>query len=95
MRAAAVVTGVLGAGCALVFAAAALTATMFPNGTVVNASWTGPWVERGWAVGGGAVPMPMPAVEPMFVKGGIDLAEEDVVPFDTVDGAEPAPDPVP
>lgn len=61
MRAGLLVTGVLGAGTVLVFVAAALTASLFPGGTVVNPTWNGGgvWVERGWGV---AVPAPMPVV---------------------------------
>lgn len=54
-----IVTAVLGLGTAIVFGAAALTATLFPNGSTVALSWMG----GGWAKGGGiAVPVPAPAV---------------------------------
>jgi len=49
MRRILICTGVLGGGTALVFALAALTATLFPHGTVVQGQW-GPW-------GGGVVPL--------------------------------------
>ena len=92
---AALVTGVLGLGTALVFALAAATATLFPNGTVVNQAWGGMWRnDVGWDV---AVPepMPMPAVEidPTLVDPGI-IVEEDgfqALPGDTVGGATEGP----
>ena len=61
MRAAAIVTGVLGLGTAAVFAVAALTATLFPNGTVVGSGWN-PMMERGWAGVEPAMPVPAPFV---------------------------------
>jgi hypothetical protein len=66
-----IVAGVLGTGTAVVFAVAALTATMFPNGTVVSSSWNGGgWVKQGF--GGVAVPVPAPAIEvaPFVVDDG-------------------------
>jgi hypothetical protein len=59
-----------------VFALAALTATLFPNGTVVRTNWNGPWVERGWGIGGGIAPVPMPVPFPAMPEPGI--VEEDV-----------------
>ena len=52
-----VVTGVLGAGCVVVFALAALAATLFPDGTMVNAGWNGSWGK-----GGMIAPMAVPAM---------------------------------
>jgi hypothetical protein len=64
MQRALIVTGVLGFGTALVFAAAALTAMLFPNGTQVNAGWNGP-VFMDKAVGPGVMmPAPVPVVVP-------------------------------
>ena len=80
MRAGLVVTGVLGLGTAVVFAFAALTATLFPNGTVVA---TNPWgnpMMRNWAGGDLAVPMPAPA---------IDVAPD--VLIETTDGVKTLP----
>jgi hypothetical protein len=57
MRRILICSGVLGVGTALVFAAAALTATLFPNGTLVSSGWNGGM--RGWDVA-------MPAPAPMF-----------------------------
>jgi hypothetical protein len=58
MRAAVIVSGVLGAGCAIVFAAAALTATLFPNGTLVSGGWNGnAGFDKGFR-GGMAAPVP-------------------------------------
>ena len=74
MRAGLLVTGVLGAGTALVFAAAALTATLFPNGTVVTTQWNGGWGGGpcfdcgGWEV---PAPMPMPMPGGGFVEGDV------------------------
>jgi hypothetical protein len=82
------VASILGLGTALVFGAAAITATLFPNGAVVNAAWNGgPVMRGGWD--GGVVPVPapipMPAVEaPMRVGGGV---RED----NTLQGPEPLP----
>jgi hypothetical protein len=60
MHRAVVVSGVLGLGTAIVFGAAALAATMFPNGGTVNMGWGGGMmVEKGIAV---PAPMPVPAV---------------------------------
>jgi hypothetical protein len=98
-----IVTGVLGAGTAVVFAIAALTATLFPNGTVVSSGWNGgAWMAKdGW--GGGAVPMPvpMPAVEaPMRLDDGFAApnAGFEALPGDvviTVDGEPEAIEPAP
>jgi hypothetical protein len=63
MRAGLVVSGVLGAGTAVVFVLAALTATLFPNGTVVSSGMNGMMIDRGWAGGGVAIPMPAPAMD--------------------------------
>ena len=67
MHRALVVSGVLGLGTAIVFGAAALTATLFPNGGTVNMAWGGNvGFEKGIAM---PAPMPMPAV-------GVDVATE-------------------
>jgi hypothetical protein len=66
MRAGFIVSGVLGIGTVLVFAAAALVSTMFPNGATVAAGWNG---NMGWGKGGMAVPMPVPAPG-VVVDGG-------------------------
>lgn len=58
MQRAFVVSGVLGLGTAIVFGAAALAATLFPNGGTVNMGWNGGGVfDKGIAV---PAPMPMP-----------------------------------
>jgi hypothetical protein len=105
MRAGVLVTGILGLGTALVFAAAALTATMFPNGTIVNAGWNGgPLVRGGWG-GGVAVPMPAPGMiegfdgdsvivdDGLFRADGGIVVEEGFVPLpgDVVDEDPAAP----
>ena len=66
MRPILIVSGVLGGGTALVFAAAGLVATLFPNGTLVNAS---PW-NNGAVFAKGGVAMPMPAPMPVIVDDG-------------------------
>lgn len=55
MRAGILVTTVLAGGTVLVFAAAALTASLFPSGTVVNSPWGAGW-SGGWR---GPEPVPM------------------------------------
>ncbi len=47
MRRILIVTGVLGGGTALTFAAAILAANIFPNGTTVAAGWSGKGVDAG------------------------------------------------
>jgi len=88
-----VVTAVLGIGTVLVFAAAALTATLFPNGTLVNAGWNGGmWGGKGWDV---AVPQPAPNVlevapvpaDPTLVDPGIVVGGGSrALPGDTTGG---------
>jgi hypothetical protein len=98
-----VVTAVLGIGTALVFGAAALTATLFPNGTTVAAGWNGGWMTKE------AIPVPAPAIEvaPLGVddsgifvdrSGGIVVTREfKALPGDTTFSepwpATPAPAP--
>jgi hypothetical protein len=71
MRRILICTGILGGGTALTFAAAALTATMFPDGAVLPANTNVMFAKPGmvWAGGGGmiqidvaqpAMPVPMP-----------------------------------
>ena len=64
MRPILIVSGVLGGGSALVFAIAALVATLFPTGTLVASN---PWNGGVFMKGGVAVPMPAP---PVIVNGG-------------------------
>jgi hypothetical protein len=70
MRRILICSGVLGGGTAIVFALAALTATLFPGGTVLGTGWNGPWLDlrAGW--GGVPIPAPImleaPAVDPEF-----------------------------
>jgi hypothetical protein len=100
-----IVTAVLGLGTALVFGAAALTATLFPNGTMVASGWSGGWMTRE------AIPVPAPAVQimPMVIgdsgnavdgSGGIVVAPDfKALPGDTTGGGAwtetPAPVPAP
>ena len=68
MQRAVIVSGVLGLGSVLVFAAA-LAAALFPNGGTVNAGW------NSWGgIGGGRIvaPAPMPAIEPGIIDDGKD-----------------------
>jgi hypothetical protein len=71
MRRILICSGVLGGGTALVFALAALTATLFPHGTLVQNQW------GGW---GGPVMMddvrPMPAIQAPDVFLGEDGFDE-------------------
>jgi len=67
MRDAAVVGGVLGAGCAVVFALAALASMLFPNGTLVSPGF--------WGGGKIMVDQAMPAVEPAILDVPADGAE--------------------
>lgn len=62
MRRILVCTGVLGGGTAIVFALAALTATLFPTGTSVSSTWNG-FAQRqlDWVT---------PEVRPAAVFGG-------------------------
>ncbi len=102
-----IVTAVLGLGTALVFGAAALTATLFPNGTMVASGWSGGWMTKE------AVPVPMPAIQvapmPMVIddsgnvgggSGGIVVTQDfKALPGDTTGGGTwpetPAPVPAP
>lgn len=104
MRAGVIVTGVLGLGTALVFAIAALTSTLFPNGTVVGGGMNGMMVERGFVGGGIAVPVPAPAIDiapdvNVRVDPGIVAPNDfkalpgDVVVTDNANGVELAPAP--
>jgi hypothetical protein len=103
MRAGAIVTGILGLGTALVFALAALTASLFPSGTVVGGGWN-QMMERGWAGGGVGMPVPAPMVleEDVNVRLGDGFAVPsedfeplpgDIVVTDDANGVEPAPVP--
>lgn len=87
------VAAVLGLGTAVVFGAAALTATLFPTGATVPAGWGG----SGWGVKGGdiavpaPVPVPVPAIEPgLGVDDGIAVPDANFQPLPgdtvTVDG---------
>lgn len=61
-----ITSGVLGLGTALVFAAAALTATLFPNGPMVAAGMNEMWMgNRGGVMMGVGKPVPMP-MPPVF-----------------------------
>ena len=78
MREAAVVTGVLGAGTAFVFAAAAVVSTLFPSGALVPSGWNGGCMDcGGWGKPGVGVPIPMP----MPVPGIQGIPEKGVVIF--------------
>jgi hypothetical protein len=80
-----IVGGVLGFGSALVFAVAALTAAVFPNGTLVNGGWGASWaIERG--VGIDAVPVPM---QPQMVVDEGKNLEVPAVEVDFPDATAP------
>lgn len=104
MRAGIIVTGVLGLGTALVFAIAALTSTLFPNGTVVGSGMNGMMVERQFGRGGIAVPVPAPAIDirpdvNIGVDPGIEVPNDvrtlpgDIVVPDPATGVEAVPTP--
>jgi hypothetical protein len=98
MRQALIVSGVLGGGTALVFAAAAVMASLFPTGTMIPAGWNGAW-GGGWEKGGIAVPMPAPLVVPAdggrldAIGGAIVVQEPSAV--ETPPGDVPADEPGP
>ena len=90
MRAGVIVTAVLGLGTIIVFVAAAMTATLFPNGTMVGAGFNG----GAWGKGRIAVPVPMPVPvnggDPTLVDPAPDLTDEplDALPVVTDAGAD-------
>jgi hypothetical protein len=71
MQRVAIVSGTLGLGTALVFAAAVLASALFPNGGTVQVGWNGGGWEKGIAI---PEPMPAPAIQPGVIvdegKGG-------------------------
>lgn len=88
MQRALIASGVLGLGTALVFGAAALTASLFPNGPTVAAGFNGSdMMFAKPAMGGMAVPMPP---QPVFAQpdvnsgGGVQVAVPDVAPLPTI-----------
>jgi len=92
MQRALIASGVLGLGTALVFGAAALTASLFPNGPTVAAGFNGS--DMMFAKPGmGAMPVPMPP-QPVFAQpdvnsgGGVQVVAPDVAPAPTT---QPAP----
>jgi hypothetical protein len=80
MRAALIVTGVLGIGTAFTFGAAAVAATLSPTGASVAAGWNGGWSSDGRLVGPGVI---------------VDGVRPQVEPDILVAVPEPATDPVP
>ena len=80
MRRVLILTGVLGGGTALTFAAAALAASLFPNGAMVqsNGFVDQGWVnEKGWIAPDEApVPVPWVEVEEEIRVGDGDLVDE-------------------
>jgi hypothetical protein len=90
MKAGLVVTGVLGTGSVLVFALAGLVATLFPNGTLVNASWNGGCLDcGGW--GGPVPPMVAPAPGVVFQGGTVSSDGTTVFPVGTDGDIAPQP----
>jgi hypothetical protein len=71
MRDVALVGGVLGAGCVVVFALAAAVSMLFPAGAMVSGGYWGggALMERSMAV-------PMPGLDPMVVEMPADAAEK-------------------
>ena len=74
MRPILIVSGVLGGGTALVFAAAAVVGTMFPTGTLVAAN---PWGDQMFVRGGPVMAAPM-APGPVIVDDGTGDWKSDV-----------------
>jgi hypothetical protein len=74
MRAGFVVSGVLGIGTVLVFGAAALVSTLFPNGATVASGWNGGVM---WGKGN-AIAVPAPGV--MLDSGGNTFVVTDPAP---------------
>ena len=74
MRAGFIVTGVLGIGTALVFAAAALVSLAFPNGSTVAAGWNGGLSTKGDLM------MPAPAPIMIDANGGGVTIQPNVAP---------------
>ena len=88
MQRALIASGVLGLGTALVFGAAAVTASLFPNGSTVAAGSTGGDVMFAKPASAMAVPMPP---QPMFAQPGVVVGggvAPDVAPAPTT---EPGP----
>ena len=69
MRDVAVVGGVLGTGCVIVFALAAAVSMLFPSGTMVSPN---PWGGKGGVFMD--APIPIPAVAPMIIEAPADGA---------------------
>jgi hypothetical protein len=70
MQRALIASGVLGLGTAIVFGAAAVTASLFPNGSTVAASFNGSdMMFAKPAMGGMAVPMPP---QPVFAQPDVN-----------------------
>ena len=78
-----ITSGVLGLGSAIVFGAAALTATLFPNGPMVAAGMSDVWIRNGVGVGGGGVMMEAPAIKaipipmPAPLPPGVEIDDGD------------------
>ncbi len=78
MRAAVIASGVLGIGTAVVFALAAVAASMFPDGGTVVSAWNG-----GKGNFGGPVPIAVPVPQPIIVgqgSGGVQVTLPDASP---------------
>ncbi len=86
MRRVLITSGALGLGTALVFGAAALTATLFPNGATVAANMNNVMIGVGKPMiqGGFAAPAPVMAVPGVVVDDGSGVAPPVI---------EPAPSP--
>lgn len=88
MRAGLQVGSVLGLGTALVFAAAALAATLFPTGTIVNQGWNGGVVPLRGEIQVMGVPLPGGALaKPGAMDGDVVIVDRlPALPGDTVGG---------
>jgi hypothetical protein len=89
MRRILVLTGVLGGGTAVVFALAALTSALFPNGTTVTSTWgasVGIRQQMNWVNTQVAPAEDVPAVFRSATEGGVPIGGSMVVADDGTAG---------
>jgi hypothetical protein len=77
MRSVVIVSGVLGVGTAVVFALAAVAASMFPDGGSVMSGWNGGGRDFGMRAGPIAVPQPIVVGQG---SGGMEITVPDSPP---------------
>jgi len=89
MRKILVCTGVLGGGTALVFALAAVTSVLFPQGPLVGGGWNGALMSRDFV-------QPQGGFGAANGRGGMVLGSDGTIPIGVpADIASPPPDPLP